>query len=92
MQFLLVGNKKDLINDRKVTEQKGIDKAKELNMNLFEASALEKTNVNEAFNYLVKEIYLNIRKEKNINTNNDEKIGQGGIALNTNKKKRKKCC
>ena len=64
MQFLLVGNKKDLINDRKVTEQKGIDKAKELNMNLFEASALEKTNVNEAFNYLVKEIYLNIRKEK----------------------------
>ena len=92
MQFLLVGNKKDLINDRKVTEQKGIDKAKELNMNLFEASALEKTNVNEAFNYLVKEIYLNIRKEKNIITNNDEKIGQGGIALNTNKKKRKKCC
>ena len=92
MQFLLVGNKKDLINDRKVTEQKGIDKAKELNMNLFEASALEKTNVNEAFNYLVKEIYLNIRKGKNINTNNDEKIGQGGIALNTNKKKRKKCC
>ena len=92
MQFLLVGNKKDLINDRKVTEQKGIDKAKELNMNLFEASALEKTNVNEAFNYLVKEIFLNIRKEKNINTNNDEKIGQGGIALNTNKKKRKKCC
>ena len=69
MQFLLVGNKKDLINDRKVTEQKGIDKAKELNMNLFEASALEKTNVNEAFNYLVKEIYLNIRKEKNINKN-----------------------
>lgn len=92
MQFLLVGNKKDLINDRKVTEQKGIDKAKELNMNLFEASALEKTNVNEAFNYLVKEIYLNIRKGKNINTNNDEKIGQGGIALNINKKKRKKCC
>ena len=31
MQFLLVGNKKDLINDRVVTEQKGIDKAKELN-------------------------------------------------------------
>ena len=31
MQFLLVGNKKDLINDRVVSEQKGIDKAKELN-------------------------------------------------------------
>jgi len=92
MQFLLVGNKKDLVNDRIVTEQKGIDKAKELNMNLFEASALEKTNVNEAFNYLMKEIYLNIRREKNINTNNDEKIGQSGITLNTNKKNKKKCC
>ena len=54
MQFLLVGNKKDLINDRVVSEQKGIDKAKELNMNLFEASALEKNNVNEAFNFLIK--------------------------------------
>ena len=92
MQFLLVGNKKDLINDRVVTEQKGIDKAKELNMNLFEASALEKDNVNEAFNFLIKEIYLSTLKEKNINTNNEEKIGQSGIALNTNKKNKKKCC
>ena len=63
MQFLLVGNKKDLINDRVVSEQKGIDKAKELNINLFEASALEKNNVNEAFNFLIKEIYLSIMKE-----------------------------
>ena len=92
IQFLLVGNKKDLVNDRQVTEQKGIDKAKELNMHLFEASALEKTNVNEAFNYLMKEIYLEIRKEKNINTNNDDKIEQNGIALNTNKSKKRKCC
>ena len=92
IQFLLVGNKKDLVNDRQVTEQKGIDKAKELNMHLFEASALEKTNVNEAFNYLMREIYLEIRKEKNINTNNDDKIEQNGIALNTNKSKKRKCC
>ena len=91
MQFLLVGNKKDLINDRVVSEQKGIDKAKELNMNLFEASALEKNNVNEAFNFLIKEIYLSITKEKNICLNNDDKIGQGGIALNTDKKFKKKC-
>ena len=92
MQFLLVGNKKDLINDRVVTEQKGIDKAKELNMNLFEASALEKNNVNEAFNFLIKEIYLSIIKEKNVCLNNDDKVGQGGIALNTDKKVKKKCC
>ena len=92
MQFLLVGNKKDLINDRVVTEQKGIDKAKELNMNLFEASALEKDNVNEAFNFLIKEIYLSTLKEKNISSNNDNIIGQNGITLNTDKKTKKKCC
>ena len=88
MQFLLVGNKKDLINDRVVTEQKGIDKAKELNMNLFEASALEKDNVNEAFNFLIKEIYLSTLKEKNISSNNDNIIGQNGITLNIDKKAR----
>jgi Ras-related protein Rab-11A len=79
MQFLLVGNKKDLINDRKVTEQKGIDKAKELNMNLFEASALEKTNVNEAFINLIKIVYKDIaRKEiEERKSISDNKISQG---------------
>ena len=92
MQFLLVGNKKDLINERKVTEQKGIDKAKLLNMHLFEASALEKTNVNEAFNFIIREIYLENRREKKINSNNDDKIAEGGIELNINKIMKKKCC
>ena len=93
MQFLLLGNKKDLVDDRLVTEEKGIEKARELNMHLFEASALEKTNVNEAFNYLMKEIYLDIKREKMNNTNNlNDNINEGGIALNTNKKEKKKCC
>ena len=93
IQFLLLGNKKDLVNDREVSEEKGIEKARELNMHLFEASALEKTNVNEAFNYLMREIYMEIRMQKNRNvSDNDEKIDQAGIALNTNKKEKKKFC
>ena len=93
IQFLLLGNKKDLVNDREVSEEKGIEKARELNMHLFEASALEKTNVNEAFNYLMREIYTEIRMQKNRNvSDNDEKIDQAGIALNTNKKEKKKFC
>ena len=91
MQFLLLGNKKDLVNDRRVTEERGIEKARELNMHLFEASALEKTNVNEAFNYLMREIYLEIRIQKN-NENNELNIDQPGIALNINKNKKRKCC
>ena len=93
MQFLLLGNKKDLVNDRLVSEEKGIKKARELNMHLFEASALEKTNVNEAFNYLMREIYLDMRRQKMNNTNNiNDNINAGGILLNTNNKNKKKCC
>ena len=93
IQFLLLGNKSDLVNDRLVSEEKGIEKARELNMRLFEASALDKTNVNEAFNYLIKEIYLDVRREKMNNNNNlNDNINVGGIELNTNKSDKKKCC
>ena len=92
VKFLLLGNKKDLVNDRIVSEFKGIEKAKELNMHFFEASALDKTNVNEAFNYLMSGIYLEMRKKDNNSNNNDDKIGQQGISLNTNKIEKKKCC
>ena len=92
MQLLLIGNKKDLVNDRLVSEEKGIEKAKELNMHLFEASALEKTNVNEAFNYLMREIYLGMKIEKNNLNNIEGNIGNAGISLNTNKKEKRKCC
>ena len=86
IQFLLLGNKSDLVNDRLVSEEKGIEKARELNMRLFEASALDKTNVNEAFNYLIKEIYLDVRREKMNNNNNlNDNINVRGIELNTNK-------
>ena len=93
IQFLLLGNKSDLVNDRLVSEEKGIEKARELNMRLFEASALDKTNVNEAFNYLIKEIYLDVRREKMNNNNNlNDNINVRGIELNTNKTDKKKCC
>ena len=91
IQFLLLGNKSDLVNDRLVSEEKGIEKARELNMRLFEASALDKTNVNEAFNYLIKEIYLDVRREKMNNNNNlNDNINVRGIELNTNKSDKKK--
>ena len=92
MELLLIGNKKDLVNDRLVSEEKGIEKAKELNMHLFEASALEKTNVNEAFNYLMREIYLGMKIEKNNFNNIDGNLGNVGISLNTNKNEKRECC
>ena len=94
LQIMIIGNKTDLYKERKISKEQGIQKAKTLNLNLFEASALDKTNVNEAFNCLLKEIYLNI---KNISRNNEannegENFGKNGIEINIENKKKKKCC
>ena len=95
LRIMIIGNKTDLYKDRKISLEKGIEKAKALNIHLFEASALDKTNVNEAFNYLFKEIYLDIKNKSRNNANNYEggNLSKSGVALNTEiKQKEKKCC
>ena len=72
LQILIIGNKFDLYKDRKVSSEKGIEKAKTLNLHLFEASALDKTNVNEAFNWLFKEMYFDIKNRARTNQNNND--------------------
>ena len=94
LQIMIIGNKTDLYKERKISMEQGIEKAKTLNLHLFEASALDKTNVKEAFNCLLKEIYLDV---KNISRNNEnnyeaENFGKNGIEINTSNKKEKKCC
>ena len=93
LQILIIGNKSDLSKDRKVSSEQGIEKAKTLNLHLFEASALDKTNVNEAFNCLFKEMYLDIknRARANMNNNEMENLSKGAV-LNTENKQKKKCC
>ena len=95
LQIMIIGNKTDLYKDRKISLEKGIEKAKTLNLHLFEASALDKTNVVEAFNCLFKEIYLDIKNKSRNNANNYESgnLSKTGVALNTEiKQKKKKCC
>ena len=53
MILLLAGNKCDLINDRQVEEEDAKEFAKKHNMTFIETSALDSTNVNEAFNVIV---------------------------------------
>ena len=94
LQIMIIGNKTDLYKERKISMEQGIEKAKTLNLHLFEASALDKTNVKEAFNCMLKEIYLDV---KNISRNNEnnyeaENFGKNGIEINTSNKKEKKCC
>ena len=94
IQIMIIGNKTDLYKERKISVEKGIEKAKTLNFHLFEASALDKTNVKEAFNYLLKEMYLDVKNISRNNSNNNDggNFGINGVVINTSTKQKKNCC
>ncbi len=54
--FVLIGNKCDLEQDRKVSKEEGEKFALKYNMKFFETSAKDNININEAFNALINEI------------------------------------
>mmetsp|Transcript_45 Transcript_45/g.50 ORF Transcript_45/g.50 Transcript_45/m.50 type:complete len:214 (-) Transcript_45:283-924(-) len=57
MNIVLVANKKDLGHLRECTEKEALDFAKENGLNCIETSALESTNVENAFKQLLTDIY-----------------------------------
>ena len=60
---ILVGNKCDMENERKVSVQQGKDFADQYGMKFFETSAKNSTNVNEAFITMTKEVMKNSSKK-----------------------------
>ena len=84
VKLILVGNKCDLANERKVTIEDGENKARNYNIKFFESSAKDGTNVNELFFYLANEIY---QDEKTKGKDNKKTM-----QLNANQKEKKKCC
>ena len=60
---ILIGNKCDMENDRKVTVEQGKDFADQYGMKFFETSAKNATNVNEAFIAMTQEIMQNANKK-----------------------------
>ena len=65
VRIVLVGNKYDLSN-RKITEEEGKKLADELDAKFFETSAKTGYNVNEAYNFLIRDIFNNYKDfEKN---------------------------
>ncbi|KAL8121907.1 hypothetical protein AgCh_018587 [Apium graveolens] len=60
---MLVGNKKDLANTRNVSVEEGAKLAEEEGLFFTETSALDSTNVNKAFEFVIGEIYNNVRRK-----------------------------
>ena len=58
VSVILVGNKCDLENERKVPKEKGEEKAKNFNCPFFETSALSKVNIDDIFNEMVNNIFI----------------------------------
>jgi len=95
--IILVGNKSDLKNLRSISTEEAKIFAKENNLLFIETSALDSTNVNNAFEEIIKDIYNNLHKEK---TENDKKDRLIDINIMNNKKiiyenynkNNKKCC
>jgi len=67
---ILIGNKCDMENERKVTYEQGKDFAEQYGMKFFETSAKNSTNVNEAFITMTKEVMKNSSKKAETKKNN----------------------
>ena len=81
--ILLVGNKCDLEDERKVPIEKGKEKAKNLNCAFFETSALKKINIEKIFEELVNNIYEKTGGNKNDDDINIELVNDDkGLNLN----------
>ena len=92
---ILVGNKCDLENERKVSIEMGQNKAKNFNCPFFETSALNNTNIVNVFQNISENIYNRCKNDKNLEDDDDYEIvpkDDKKIDINTNSKKETKCC
>ena len=81
--IVLIGNKIDLEEERKVSYEEGENFAKKYNLKFFECSAKEGTNVNEAFKCIIDDI-VEIYKDEYF-------LGKNNIELTNTYRKQNKC-
>jgi len=96
ISIILIGNKCDLENERKVTVEMGENKAKNLNCPFFETSALNNIHIEDVFQSIAENIYNRCKDEKNLDDDDDDyeivPKDDKNININTDAKKEKKCC
>lgn len=89
VKIALVGNKIDEEELRKVSSSEGEKLSLEYDLRFFETSAKKNIGVQETFDYLVKEIYL----ENHGRNDENNKSKDNGLNLNVKiKGKKKECC
>ena len=87
---ILVGNKCDMENERKVTVEQGKEFAAQYGMKFFETSAKESTNVSDSFIAMTREIIKSANSKKSPPTpkNNNVVVAPSGKTI----KDKKGCC
>jgi len=94
VSIILVGNKCDLENERKISKEKGEEKAKTLNCPFFETSALSKIKIEDIFTEMINNIFEKTGGGKN-DDDDIEIINDNDNAVNLNSQeqpKKKGCC
>ena len=95
ISIILVGNKCDLENERKVSKEKGEEKARALNCPFFETSALSKIKIDDIFNEMVNNIFDRTGGAKNEEDDDDIEIineNDKAVSLKTEQPEQKKGC
>ena len=88
ISLILIGNKSDLINERKIQKEKGEEMAENLHIKYFETSALTGEGINQAFEYLAKLIFRVRNPDANL-SRNISLSKEDGKELDI---KKRKCC
>ena len=93
ISIILVGNKCDLENERKISKEQGEEKAKSLNCPFFETSALSKIKIDDIFTEMVNNIFDKTGGGKNDEDDEYEIVNDDkAVSLNTEKPQEKKGC
>ena len=71
MTIVLVGNKKDLEDQREVSYEEGLDFARRNKLIFFETSAKTSENVDDTFKHATKLIYANVQRGDIYDLQND---------------------